>query len=95
MTTPQPMEGLRTAAMVGVGISRTLLEQALPYIGGSGSDEGKAIIKALNALSSFGPAVNVGPLIPAEIEQLVSALPQMGGGSPVQRAMNNPPPAAA
>ena len=44
MTTPQPMEGLRTASMVGVGIARTLLEQALPYIGGSGSDEGKAII---------------------------------------------------
>ena len=92
MTTPQPKEGLAQAAMVNVAMSLKLLEQSISAFG-STSDEGKAILKAMTALTkTFGAEKpKSDSLIPAELMQMMQAIPGAGGGSPAAKAMGAQP----
>lgn len=95
MTTPQPAHGERENAMVNVNLAMDLLEQTLPALG-SESEEGAAVLQCLSGLSKkFGHSrAKTQELMPAELMQLMSALPQMGGASPEAKAMgqNSPMP---
>lgn len=93
MSTPQPNEGEKHAAMSQVQMAIDLLEQTLaPF--GSETDEGQAILAALKTLSSkFGDKKEKARgLIPSEIMNLVSSLPKGmappgGGQQPPQPGM--------
>lgn len=86
MPQPQEKEGLKEAARVNVQIAMNMLEQALPVFG-SETKEGKAVLKTLNQLSKdFGDS-DTSDLHPAEIRQMVGAMPQSGGGSDVQKML--------
>lgn len=86
MPQPQEKEGLKEAARVNIHIAMNMLEQALPVFG-SETKEGKNVLKALNQLSKdFGDS-DTSDLHPAEIRQLVGAMPQSGGGSDVQKML--------
>lgn len=92
MSVPTKNDGSEAIARVGVGIAVKILEKVLGEFG-IDSDDGKAVLKGLSALSRFGGSSDE-PFIPAEIQQLMQSLPQMGGGSPTQQAMAAPPGAA-
>jgi len=99
MSTPEPKNGQREAALINVSMALDLLEQALPAVG-SESPEGKRLMSALSALTSLlGPKKQkTGELQNAEILQLLQNLPQAGGGGmPKPGMMNAPggPPAGA
>src|ERR1700686_622637 len=81
MSTPQEPKGLQQASKVHVMMSMDLLAQAIPALGPS-SEEGQAVMKALQTLSkAFGAVQDKSrEMVPAEILQLLSALPQAGGG---------------
>lgn len=86
MPQPQEKEGLKEAARVNVHIAMNMLEQALPVFG-SETKEGRNILKTLNALAKdFGDS-DTSDLHPAEIRQMVGAMPQSGGGSDVQKML--------
>lgn len=86
MPQPQEKEGLKEAARVNVHIAMNMLEQALPVFG-SETKEGRNILKTLNALAKdFGDS-DTSDLHPAEIRQMVGAMPQAGGGSDVQKML--------
>lgn len=86
MPQPQEKEGLKEAARVNVHIAMNMLEQALPVFG-SETKEGKDVLKVLNMLAkSFGDS-DTSDLHPAEIRQMVGAMPQTGGGSDVQKML--------
>ncbi len=91
MATPQPAKGLQQAEKVHVMMSMDLLAQAIPALGPN-SEEGQAVMKALQILSKqFGKTQDKSrELVPAEIMQLLSALPQAGGGNPGAKAMAMP-----
>ena len=97
MATPQQPKGLQQAEKVHVMMSMDLLAQAIPALGPQ-SEEGQAVMKALQILSKqFGKTQDKSrDLVPAEIMQLLSALPQAGGGNPGAKAMGagGPPPGA-
>jgi len=61
-----------------------MIEEALPAFG-SESDEGDACIKALGILRKIAGKRDSSDLVPAEVMQMVRQLPQMGGGTDVQR----------
>lgn len=83
MATPQKKDGKRERAMVQVHIGMNMLEQALGTFGAE-SKEGQVVLKCLQALGkSFGEN-NVSDLVPAELKQMYEAMPQMGGGAPMQ-----------
>lgn len=86
MASPQPKEGQKEAARVNVHIAMNMLEQALPVFG-SESKEGKAILKHLSGLSKDFGKDDASDLVPAEVMQLFKSLPQMGGGTDVQRML--------
>ena len=86
MAKPQEKEGLKEAARVNVHISMNMLEQALPVFG-SESKEGKSILKILNMLSKEFGDQDASDLVPAEILQMNKSLPQAGGGTEVQRML--------
>jgi hypothetical protein len=88
MTTPQVNEGEQQASMVEISMAFDLLEKALTSFG-SESQAGQAIHKALGIMTKqFGEKrQEAKPLVPAELMQLMSALPQAGGGSPEMQAM--------
>ena len=96
MTTPQQPKGLQQAAKVHVSMGMDLLSQSLPALGPD-TDEGQALIKALGILGkAFGKSQDKSrELVPAEILQLLSALPQAGGGSPGAHQMGATPPPGA
>ena len=52
MSTPEPKNGQREAALINVSMALDLLEQALPAVG-SESPEGKRLMSALSALTAF------------------------------------------
>lgn len=86
MPQPQEKEGLKEAARVNVHIAMNMLEQALPVFG-SETKEGKDVLKVLNMLArSFGDN-DTSDLHPAEIRQMVGAMPQSGGGTDVQKML--------
>lgn len=105
MSTPEPKNGQREAALVNVSMAMDLIEQSLPAIG-SETPEGQKLISALNGLTAvLGPKKQkAGELQQAEIMQLLQNLPQAGGGAPGARQIAaagpnlgqmTPPPASA
>lgn len=83
---PQQKEGLKAAAQTNVHIAVNMLEEALPAFG-SESKEGEKIIKALGILSPMLAKRDSSDLVPAEVLQMVRQLPQMGGGTDVQKML--------
>ena len=96
MATPQQPKGLQQAAKVHVSMAMDLLSQSLPALGPD-SEEGQAVIKTLGTLGKvFGKGQDKSrELVPAEILQLLSALPQAGGASPGARQVGAMPPPGA
>jgi len=92
MTSPQPKEGDMQAAEVNITMAMDLLEQSLPAFG-STSEEGSAILNSLKTLSNkFGKnRQKADSLVPVEIQQLLASLPQAGGATPVQKALQGAP----
>jgi len=87
MSTPQDNAGEKHAAMSQVQMGIKLFEQTLSAFG-SDSDEGKTILDVLKKLSNtFGKSQDAGrALIPSEIMNMVSSMPQGSGGQPPQGA---------
>lgn len=100
MSGPQEKKGLKAGAATNVHIAVNMLEEALPAFG-SESPEGQKILKALSSLGSLVEKRDSSDLVPAEILQMVRRMPQMGGGTDVQRQImqlmqqKQPPPQAA
>lgn len=86
MAKPQQKEGLKEAARVNIHIAMNMLEQALPVFG-SESKEGMSIIKILGMLGKDFGKSDASDLVPAEVLQMNKALPQAGGGTEVQRML--------
>jgi len=84
--TPQPQEkkGLQAAAMANVTIMQNLAEQALTAFE-PGHPVYKALLKCLNTLEPIAAKHDASDLVPASVMQMVGQLPQMGGGTDVQR----------
>ena len=92
MSTPEPKMGSKEAAMINLGMAQDLLEQSLPAIG-SDSEEGKAVLAAINAINkTLGPRKNkTNELQQSEILQMLQTLPQAGGATPEGKAMAQAP----
>ena len=92
MSTPEPKLGSKEGAMVNIQMALDLLQQSLPALG-SDTEEGQAIMKTIGSLSKiFGSRGDKArELIPAEIMQLMSTLPQAGGATPEQRVAAQAP----
>lgn len=86
MSSPQEKQGLKAAANNNIHIAVNMLEEALPAFGAE-SKEGNEIISALKILGKLIAKKDTSDLVPAEIMQMVQQLPQMGGGSDIQRAI--------
>jgi hypothetical protein len=86
MPQPQEKEGLKAAAQTNIHIAINMLEEALPAFG-SESEEGKKIIKMLNIGAGMLAKRDSSDLVPAEVLQMVRQLPQMGGGTDVQKML--------
>src|SRR6266404_491996 len=84
MSGPQEKKGLKAAAATNVHIAVNMLEEALGAFG-SESPEGEKILKALSGLRGLVAKRDTSDLVPAEVLQMVRRLPQMGGGTNVQR----------
>jgi hypothetical protein len=84
ISSPQKKEGLKAAAHTNIHIAVNMLEEALPAFG-SESAEGQKIIGALKTLGGLVAKRDESDLVPAEVLQMVRQLPQMGGGTDVQR----------
>jgi len=95
MSAPQPKQGEKQNALINVSLAMDLLEQTLPPLG-SETEEGQTILSCLKTLSSkFGHTRSKSQeLVPAELMQLMQNLPQAGGASPEQKAMQMPHPPA-
>ena len=80
MSTPEPKMGNKEGAMVNLSMAQDLLEQALPSVG-SDSEEGKAILNAINVINKvIGPRKGkTKELQQSEILQMLQNLPQAGG----------------
>lgn len=93
MMTPQPAEGEQMSAMVQIAMAMQMLQKSLPPFGAE-SDEGKAIMKAVESLSrAFGEQEHSArELIPAELRLLMQTLGQQ---TPEQQAMAGGGPAGA
>lgn len=91
MLTPQNPGGAQESARVDCLLAQKKLEQAL-VIFGSNSEQGKAIMKAITALSAaFGKQEgDTEQMIPAEIKQMLSGLPGPGA-MPPGAGMPKPP----
>lgn len=88
MSTPEPKAGEKQNALINVSLAMDLLEQTLPPLG-SETEEGQTVLGVLKTLSSkFGATRSKSKeLVPAELMQLMQNLPQAGGASPEQKAM--------
>lgn len=92
MSQPNAAEGLKAGARVNVTMAIDILQQALPAMGAA-TPEGQAVLNALKTLTkAFGKTeAKSRELIPAEVMQLLSGLPQTnpnpgmkaGGARPV------------
>lgn len=70
--------------MSNVTIMQNLAEQALTAFQ-PGDPIYKALLKCLNALEPIAAKNDSSDLVPAEVLRMVGQLPQMGGGTDVQR----------
>lgn len=70
----QPASGEIEQAKANVQIALMLLEQTLPLMG-SESEEGKDVLKAITALSRSFQGKKSKDLVPAELMQLISSMP--------------------
>jgi hypothetical protein len=88
MMNPQKPAGAQEGARVDCLLAQKKLEQALAVFGG-GSDEGKAILKAISALvGAFGKQEgDTEQLMPAEIKQMMQGLPGPGAPPPGMKPM--------
>lgn len=84
LSQPQNKSGLQAAALTNMHIAVNMLEEALPAFG-SESPEGQTILDCLRKLAKHVGKKDTSDLVPAEVMQMVSRLPQMGGGTDVQR----------
>jgi hypothetical protein len=94
MMSPQKPGGAQEGAKVDALMAVKMLEKALPAYG-SGTEEGKAILKAITALGkAFGKEESsTSELMPAEIKQMLQSL--AGPGAPPKGAPPTAPPGAA
>ena len=86
MSKPQDKRGLKAAAGVNLHIATNMLEEALPAYG-SESPEGGKILQALKILGGLIGKRDHSDLVPADVLQLYSRLPQMGGGTEIQQML--------
>ena len=86
MSTPQEPDGQKQGGMVQVAMALELMQQALPQVGVH-TEEGKSLLKALTSLAKHFGKPKQKELIPAEVAQMVGAMPQLGGGGPDLQAM--------
>jgi len=70
--------------MSNVTIMQNLAEQALTAFE-PGDPIYKALLKCINTLEPVSAKHDASDLVPASVMQMVGQLPQMGGGSDVQR----------
>jgi hypothetical protein len=90
MSTPQEPEGAKQGGMVQIAMALELMQQALPQIGAH-TEEGKSVLKALTQLAKHFGHPKQKELIPAEVAQMVGAMPSVGGGGPDLQAMMKGP----
>lgn len=92
MSTPEPQEGNMEQARLNVMMGLDLLQEALKTFGME-SEEGKTLSKVVSDITTkFGERESeTRQLMPAEIMQLISTLPQAGGASPAARAVSQAP----
>jgi hypothetical protein len=88
MTTPEPQAGNMEEARLNVMMALDMLQKALQTFGMQ-SEEGESLSDAIEELiSKFGERESqTRELMPAEIMNLVSTLPQAGGATPEARAV--------
>jgi hypothetical protein len=88
MTTPEPQAGNMEEARLNVMMALDMLQNALQTFGLQ-SEEGSTLSDAVEKLvSKFGERESqTRELMPAEIMNLVSTLPQAGGATPEARAV--------
>jgi hypothetical protein len=86
MSTPQEPAGQRQGAMVQVSMALELMAQSLPALGAH-TEEGKTVLKALTSLTKLFGQPSHKELIPAQVQQMVGAMPSVGGGGPDLQAM--------
>ena len=84
MAQPSDKRGLKAAAMSNVTIMQNLAEQALTAFEPE-DPVYKALLKCLNTLMPIASKNDSSDLVPAEVMRMVGQLPQMGGGTDVQR----------
>jgi hypothetical protein len=92
MSTPEPKKGNEESGKVSVSLASDLLMRAAAEFG-TDSPERETIMKAVSELAKKF-AVHEGgvrELIPTQIAQLVGSLPQAGGATPEQKAMQGAP----
>lgn len=92
MTTPEPQAGNMEEARLNVMMALDMLQNALQVFGME-SEEGEALSEAVEELvSKFGERESeTRQLMPAEIMNLVSTLPQAGGATPEARTVAQAP----
>ncbi len=92
MTTPEPQAGNMEEARLNVMMALDMLQNALQVFGME-SEEGEALSEAVGEIvSKFGTRESeTRQLMPAEIMNLVSTLPQAGGATPEARAVAQAP----
>lgn len=92
MSTPEPKMGNIEGAKVDLANASDLIERSLVAFGAE-SPEGRAVLKILRELSGIlGPRKDkTKELQPAQILSMLQALPQAGGASPEQKAMQQAP----
>ena len=92
MSTPEPKMGNIEGAKVDLANASDLIERSLVAFGAE-SPEGKAVLKILRELSGIlGPRKDkTKELQPAQILSMLQSLPQAGGASPEQKAMQQAP----
>lgn len=93
MSTPNPMEGLQTEALININMVIDMLAKAIPAFGPQ-TEEGKAVTNAMKSLvNAFGKdRQQTAELIPAQLQSLLQTIPNPTGQplnkmSPVQPAV--------
>ena len=84
MPAPADKQGLKAKAMSNLSIAQNMIEQALTAFEPE-DKEYKACLKVLNLLEPLASRNDGSDLVPAEVMRMVGQLPQMGGGTQMQR----------
>jgi hypothetical protein len=80
----QDKKGLKAAAMSNIHIAQNMMEQALTAFEPH-DPEYKMILKCLTSMAPHAGKNDSSDLVPAEVMKMVGQLPQMGGGTDVQK----------